>query len=335
MVGLVAGWRSSGHYDQQSALPVAIAIDLNNCPLRQFPGENANLRLPLWRVSLMIILFSTVFNMLTAHVGQTIIWILPAEWPLIGEPITLEAAVYGLINGLRLVTLLSFFLAFNTIVPVAQLASLVPAALHELGIVMLIAITYVPETFRQHRRITEAQAIRGHRLRGLRDWRPIVIPLLIAGLERSMNLAETMVARGYGHTGRADLPSRMRVLLVSGLFLALVGAILLAWGSAWAWIMIGIGVAAIGLAYFELGRNTRRTTYGPHAWTWADSALVASALTPIVLMIANPYGGVLTFMPYPRLHPPQFNLQVGIALFGLVFPAILYASTSDSAEAQG
>ena len=48
-----------------------------------------------------------------------------------------------------------------------------------------MAITYVPETARHFQRIREAQAIRGHRLRGLRDWRPIVIPLLVGGLERA------------------------------------------------------------------------------------------------------------------------------------------------------
>ena len=67
------------------------------------------------------------------------------------------------------------------VVPTAELAGLTPTALYELGLVLLVAITYVPETARHFQRIREAQAIRGHRLRGLRDWRPIVIPLLVGG----------------------------------------------------------------------------------------------------------------------------------------------------------
>ena len=296
------------------------------------PSENTTPGLPFWRISFTILVFSTLFNMLTAHFGQTVLWQLPAGLPLVGGPLTLEAAVYGLINGLRLVTLLSFFLAFNAIVPVALLAGLVPGALHELGVVMLIAITYVPETLRQYRRITEAQAIRGHRLRGLRDWRPIIIPLLIAGLERSLNLAETMVARGYGHTARADTPFRSRVVLAAGLLLALIGAILLAWGESWAWAMLGGGLAAVGLAYHELGRNTRRTRYYARTWHWTDSALIAAALIPLVVVMLGPDVPALTFVPYPRVLPPAFDLPAGIALLGLAFPAMVFASSTGSAE---
>ncbi len=124
------------------------------------PLETKSWRLPFWRISLVILLFSTIFNMLMAHVGQTELFALPPNWALVGGSITLEAAVFGFLNGLRLVTLLSFFLAFNTIVSVHQLAGLTPQALHELGLVMLIAITYVPETMRQFKRIRDAQAIR-------------------------------------------------------------------------------------------------------------------------------------------------------------------------------
>ena len=35
-------------------------------------------------------------------------------------------------------------------------------------------------------RIREAQAVRGHRVQGIRDWLPIVVPLLVSGLERAM-----------------------------------------------------------------------------------------------------------------------------------------------------
>lgn len=281
-------------------------------------------RVPFWRISLVILLFSTLFNMLTAHIGQTILLTLPANWVLIGGPITLEAAVYGLLNGLRLITLLSFFLAFNIIVPVSHLAGLVPGALHELGLVMLIAVTYVPETVGQFKRIREAQAIRGHRLNGLRDWRPVLLPLLIAGLERALNLAETMVSRGYGSTALVAAPLRARLAFAAGLLLALAGALQAAWAKPLGLYFILAGIVTVAWAYRDMSRRHIRTQYRPHKWAWADSLVVAGALIPLFITFLPGFDHLaLGYSPYPRVIPPAFEVWIGLNLLGLVVPTIL------------
>lgn len=286
-------------------------------------GPAASPGLPYGRIAAAILLFSTLFNALTAHVGQTPLFTLPANWWLIGGPITLEAAAYGFITGLSLVALLSFFVAFNAIVPTAELVALVPAALYELGLVVLLAITYVPETGRQLRRIREAQAIRGHRLRGLRDWQPIVVPLLIGGLERAMNLAETMVARGFGSVAQTAAPWPARLALLLGLALALGGALRLALGGADGWALIGGAALAVALGYRALSRRAARTRYRPRRWTWADTVVVVAALLPLALLwpLSALAGAGLAYEPYPRLSWPPFALGAGVLLLGLVAPA--------------
>lgn len=288
------------------------------------PLASPGWRLPFWRIAVMILLFSTIFNFLTAHFGETVLHTLPAGWPLIGGPLTFEAAVYGFINGLRLVTMLSFFLAFNTIVPVSDLAGLTPRALHELGLVMLIAITYIPETIRQFRRIRDAQAIRGHQLNGLRAWRPVLIPLLIAGLERALNLAETMVARGYGSTDHVGMPRRVRVALLFGLLLILGGGLRLAWRGVDGWLLLFAGLLVVAFSYYHLSRRVVRTRYRPRKWTVEDAFVILGALISLLPLLPWP-GQELTglaYTPYPRLHPPPFALLVGLAILGLAAPAI-------------
>jgi energy-coupling factor transport system permease protein len=299
------------------------------------PAQTGGWRLPFWRISLAILIFSTLFNLLTAHVGQTILLTLPANWVLIGGPITLEAAVYGLLNGLRLITLLSFFLAFNIIVPVSQLAGLIPGALHELGLVLLIAVTYVPETVGQFKRIREAQAIRGHRLNGLRDWRPVLLPLLIAGLERALNLAETMVSRGYGSTALVAVPLRGRLAYAAGLLLSLAGALQAAWAKPLGIYFILAGVLAVAWAYFDMSRRHNRTQYRPHKWTWVDSLVVTGALVPFfIFLLPGLEFSALGYSPYPIVAPPAFDVWIGLSLFGLVVPAVLPASTGAAEEAK-
>jgi len=50
-------------------------------------------RLRYGRIAAFILLFSTLFNLLTAHVGETVLLTLPAGWWLIGGPITLESTI--------------------------------------------------------------------------------------------------------------------------------------------------------------------------------------------------------------------------------------------------
>ena len=291
-------------------------------------------RLPFWRIAVVILIFSTLFNMLTAHIGRTILFELPPAWPLIGGPITLEAAVFGFINGLRLITLLSFFLAFNAIVPVSQLTTLAPRALHELGLVMLMAVTYIPETIRQFQRIRDAQAIRGHEVRGLRTLRPLVVPLLVAGLERALNLAETMVARGYGATAHVAMPARPRLLMLGGLLFALGGALRLAWGGEDGWLLLVAGAVVIAWAYHLLSLLAPRTRYRPRRWSTADTLVVLGALLALLPLLPM-WGSMrqsLFFAPYPQLIWPLFNVGLGLFLFGLATPAILTVAGSAEVE---
>lgn len=278
-------------------------------------------RLPFWRIAVVILFFSTLFNALTAHFGQTTLFALPAQWPLIGGDITLEAAVFGFLNGLRLITLLSFFLAFNSIVPAGQLAGLTPRALHEIGLVLLIAITYIPETIGQYRRIRDAQAIRGYRMRGWRTWHPILIPLLISGLEHALNLSETMVARGYGSTTSVSMPARARAAMLAGLLLTLAGALRLVWGGLDGWALIATGGLAIAGAYLDLSRQVSRTQYYDRRWSLSDTWVVIGALIALGILLVSRRS--LNYSPYPDLTSPPFDTWVGMAILGLVVPVII------------
>lgn len=311
-------------------LLVAVAVE-TTCRL---PGSG--LRLSLWRLGLVIIAFSTLINALTIHVGATVLFSLPAGWPLIGGPITLEAAVYGALNGLMLVTLLALFMAFNASVPVSDLARFTPRALHDMGLVLLIALTYVPETTRQLQRIREAQAIRGHRVRTLRDWRPITIPLLVGGLERAMRLAETMVARGFGATATSAQTTWARVGLLLGLAATFGGWVLSFWARWPGWALMAGGVGLIGVLFWRLGRQVAQTRYRPRAWTRWDSLLVATAVLPL-LLITLPWPFIasetLAYTPYPQLTLPPFDPLIGLALAALALPAIAAARLVQSQTA--
>ncbi|HET91706.1 MAG TPA: energy-coupling factor transporter transmembrane protein EcfT [Chloroflexi bacterium] len=271
---------------------------------------------------------SALFNALTVHVGDTVLFRLPGWLPLLSGPVTLEAFVFGAQNGLVLTVIFAGFAVFNQVTPLRDLVSLTPRAFHEAGVIISIALTFVPQTIRSLNRIRQAQAVRGYRMRGLRDWPPIVVPLLISGLERSMGLAEAMVARGYGAISDQVQSLRTSAGLVVGLLTLLGGWLTFLFRPAWREVGVGlmIGGGALIVAILWLaGRAVRHTVYRSRRWTVRDTlAIVGCGLTLAAVVLPSPLGrGTLYYSPYPRLTLPVFDPLVGLGLLGLLMPAVM------------
>jgi energy-coupling factor transport system permease protein len=289
-----------------------------------FGRPNREAGLPLMRLAVIFLLASSVYNALFVHAGETVLIELPS-WPLIGGPITLEAIVEGASNGLTLLTLLVVFAALNAIVPMSELTRLLPAAFRDLGVVLLIAVNYIPETRRQLRRIRDAQAIRGHQLRGLRDWRPLVVPLLVGGLERAMRLSETMVARGYGSTADLESHPAEQLALVFGLLAAAAGWFIVVWHGWHGWLLLLAGLTATVAVLWIRGRRVSRTNYRPMPWRLPDIILLSCALISLAgVVIPWPFVDrtTLAYVPYPRLTLPPFDWWIGLAIALLAIPAM-------------
>src|SRR4030042_1942075 len=129
----------------------------------------------LWKFAGWIILLATIFNALTSHYGETVLLTIPGRLPLISGNVTVEAIVYGATNGFVLTGMVASFTVLNLALPVRDLISLIPRAFFPVAVVTSIAVTYLPTTLRQFKQIREAQAIRGHQMRSLRDWLPLLM----------------------------------------------------------------------------------------------------------------------------------------------------------------
>ncbi len=266
---------------------------------------------------------TALFNALASHVGATILFTLPDWLPLVGGAVTLEALVFGATNGLNLAVIFSGFAAFNRALRTRQLLQLTPRAFHESGVVLSIALTFVPQTLQSLRRIREAQAVRGHRVRGVRDWLPIVTPLLISALERALALAESLVARGYA---AVDAPSTLhtQVPLALGLLTLLGGWLTYVFAPAartLALAALGLGLALLGGALWLTGRAVRHTSYHPRRWHWRDTLIIAGCVPVLFLLLTR--RAAVTYSPYPALTWPPFNPLIGLSILGLLVPAFV------------
>jgi len=287
--------------------------------------ERGAIFLPL-RFAATTIPLAALFNGLTVHLGDATLFHLPDWLPLMGGAVTLEALIFGATNGLILTAIFGGFTVFNQVTPARDLMKLTPRAFHEAGVVLSIALNFIPQTSRSLKHIREAQEVRGHRVQGLRDWLPIVVPLLVSGLERSMKLAEAMVARGYGGTSDEELPLRNQALLALGLAALLLGWLghlfHIAWPAA-AWGLVAVGAALIAGVVWSASRSVSHTVYRERRWAVHDT--LAALGCGLTLVVALTQQEALYYSPYPHLTWPVFDPLVGLGILGLLAPAILTA----------
>ena len=277
------------------------------------------------RVGLTLGLISVALNALMAHVGDTILFSLPAAWPIIGGRVTLEAIAQGLIGVLQLTCLLVAGGVLGLALDSAAFLRMTPSGFHHAGLVLTIGLAFIPQTVAGFQEIRDAQRVRGHRFRAPRDLLPLIGPLLTTGLERAVQLAESLEARGMGYvedeTGRAW--AAQLGLLVGGL---LVGGALFSlgyWGRRP--LILAAVVAGAAILAFTLARlmpRSRRTRYRRLAWSRDDTLLAAAGLAFLALLggILARQPALLFYTPYPRLAWPPFTPWVGLSYLLLLAP---------------
>jgi energy-coupling factor transport system permease protein len=278
------------------------------------------------RFGLVVVATSAVFNVLMVHVGERMLFMLPPAIPLVGGPLTLEALVFGVLNGLVLAGLFAAFSVLNRVLPVRSLLRMVPRAYYPAAVVMSIAVTFAPSALQQIQQVREAQAVRGHRMAGLGSWLPLLVPLLEGSLERSMQLAEAMVARGFA-TGEAKADRRPQLLMLAGMTAWLMGWLLrLAWQQdGFGWALLACGTILLLAGLWQAGRQHPHTVYRPDTWHWRDGIVIGAAVVAASAYVV-PWPGLdrssLFYYPYPALAWPELNVAILIATLGLGAPLL-------------
>ncbi|UQX87268.1 energy-coupling factor transporter transmembrane protein EcfT [Jatrophihabitans telluris] len=237
-------------------------------------------------------------------------WDLPAwtDGLSVGGPVTGEALLDSATKGLRLAVLMACFGAANSLAHPGRLLVLVPAALYELGVAVVVALTLIPQLTAALARVRDAQRLRGRRTTGLRAIRGIGVPVLEEALEGSIALAASMDSRGYGRS--AALPARVRrlthLVLLLGLGAALVGSYFVVDPSAahgWGVLGLAVGSGLAVVAGLYSGRRLRRTRYRHDPWGGPEWLILVSVAVPLAcfaLADANPgASGVLRWPSLP------------------------------------
>lgn len=290
-------------------------------------------RLYLWLAALTVVL-RVVFRILFGgqEVGHVLLALPEVPLPdwaagvrLLG-PVTSEALLAGLYDGMRLAAIIVCVGAANSLANPKRLLASVPPALYEVGTALVVAVTIFPQLADSARRVRAAQALRGGATSGVGRLRRFLVPVLEDALERSLALAAGMDTRGYGRSGGAS--RRERRTTGALLLLALTGICV----GTYAWLdptaprvlalpalAVGVVVAVVGMV--SAGRRVGRTRYRPDPWRAPE--LLTAGVGVVVAALAWHLGRTQVVVAYPTVDvvPYLSPLALAVGLLGLV-PAV-------------
>jgi energy-coupling factor transport system permease protein len=193
-------------------------------------------------VALPILILTVLVNVLISRGGLTVFARLGYFGPLGQMNLTLEAALYGLLVGVRLlIVMLAAVLVSSAVDPDELLRSL-RRVFPSSALAATVATRLIPVLARDSERLAEAQRCRPDGGPGGARARLGILRAVVAGsLDRSLDVAATLEVRGYGSGGP---PARLhRVLSRHDLHFAL---------AALATIAAAVATRASGLAGFNV-----------------------------------------------------------------------------------
>ena len=164
-----------------------------------------------------------------ATVGWHVIWSGPTV-PVLGQlDVTREELHNGLVQGLRLAAVALAFAAYALLLDHDRLVQSARFARRSV-LAIALATRLVPTLERDAAGLVEALRGRGVEVTGVRGRGRMLVPLLAGSLERSLNLAEAMEARGYGRPGatralQASWGVAERAALAGSVLIVVIGAL--------------------------------------------------------------------------------------------------------------
>jgi energy-coupling factor transport system permease protein len=209
-----------------------------------------------------IAMFAVLLNFISAHLGTTVLFGLPPQIPGLGGPYTLEALAYGATGGVTIAAAILAAAPLSLMLKTHEVMDALPEGLSRTGAAIAASLNLVPSVATSFAQVGEAQRLRGWRPREPRSWAEVIVPVVLTSVEGSIQLAESMEARGFG-SGRRTAMSAAPM------------------GRSGRWL---VGTSLVAVLWFILARNLGwAADWAPYP-TLALPALDLLALAPCLLL---------------------------------------------------
>ncbi len=204
-------------------------------------------------------------------------------------PVTVTGLLVALYAGLRLATLVICFGAANALANPRRALRSLPAALHQVGTAVVIAVSVTPALVTSAASVHRARRLRGDDTRGVRAVLRTAVPVLADALDRALALAASMDSRGYARAVPGSTDRRVSALLLLSLVAAALGTYGLLDGTTPGWLgapVLALGAVTAVAGGVLAGRQVRRTRYRPDRWRTPETVVAGCGLLAAALLVA-------------------------------------------------
>lgn len=217
---------------------------------------------------LPLFLMVAITNPLFSHNGVTPLFFMN------GNPITLEAIIYGVALAVMIIGVLLWCKCYSEIMTSDKFLYLFGRAIPKLSLILSMAIRFIPMFKRQFKKVSHAQKAMGLYSTGsfvckIKSCGRVFAAMIAWSLENSIDTAASMKARGYGIKGRTNFS--LFKFKRNDLFM-LLACILFSLAT-----LIAVGMGETSFYYYP--------------------RITALSLTPVAIVAYIAFG-ILSFLPF-------------------------------------
>jgi energy-coupling factor transport system permease protein len=245
-------------------------------------------------VILIRIVFRIVFSF--SADGDAVLFHLPAlelnlglgAINLLGD-VSVRSMLGALLDGSRLAAIILAIAVANTLANPKKLLKSAPGALYEIATSVSVAINLAPQLIESFNRVRRARTLRG-RSRKTGQLSGILIPVLEDTLDRSLLMAASMDARGFGRRtsqSKSEI-AFARTLGLLGLLLNLIGVFVLlsGFGVATALALLCVGLTSAATSVRLTSRRNTRTSIARQNRTAIDIFIYVVCAVALIVNFA-------------------------------------------------
>lgn len=201
------------------------------------------------------------------------------------------AALNGaLLDGSRLAAIILAIAVANTLANPRKLLKSAPGALYEIATSVSVAINLAPQLIESFARVKRARGLRGKGAK-TSTLNGLLIPVLEDTLDRSLLLAASMDARGFGRKSSQSKGELLlaRLLGLQSLLAITVGVFTLLSGFSptAALVLLLVGLVTSFISVRITSRRNSRTSISRAARTWVDFVVLTICGTGLALNFAT------------------------------------------------
>lgn len=158
----------------------------------------------IFLIAFPIFIFSSIFNPLFSHEGNTILFYTTTQ-----NPVTLESIVYGIVSGLGLFVVIVWFSSFNHVITSDKIIYLFGKICPSVSLLISMILRFIPRFNNQLKKVQNTQKAffkqkynKGY-IKKLKNVFKTFSIMVTWSLENAVETSDSMTSRGYGLKNRS------------------------------------------------------------------------------------------------------------------------------------